>query len=251
MAANRELQALIHLQSVDDRIASAKKGLAAVPGKIDAERTSLKEYETAVADCKEELEATNKRQREAELEVQAVEQKLRDTRAKQSLVKTNEEYRALNQEIRTFEEEIGALEDKILTGMENVDPAKARLATAEKSLAEAWARGRTTISRHEGEQMRLEEELASFIAKRGRSTKEVGSDWLASYEKLRKGRAGLAVCPIVEQACNGCRMSETLQRFIEIRDTGEIFTCSSCARIVYFMEPAAVGSSSAVADEPS
>ena len=251
MAANRELQALIHLQSMDDRIASAKKGLAAVPGKIDAERTVLKEYETAVADCKEELEATIKRQREAELEVQMAEQKLRDTRAKQSLVKTNEEYRALNQEIQTFEGQIGALEDNILAGMESMDPVKARLPAAEKSLAEAGARVRTAISKHEEEQRRLEEELAGFIAERGLSAKEVGPEWLASYEKLQKGRAGLAVCPIVEQACNGCRMSETLQRFIEIRNTGEIFTCSSCGRIVYFMEPTAVGASSAVDDEPS
>ena len=251
MAANRELQALIHLQSVDDRIASAKKGLASIPGKIDAERTGLKEYETAVAGCKEELEATNKRQREAELEVQAVEQKLRDTRAKQSLVKTNEEYRALNQEIQTLEEQIAALEDNILAGMEIVDPVKARLAAAEKSLAEAGTRVRAAIGKQEEEQKRLKENLAGFIAERGRSAKEVGAEWLASYEKLRKGRAGLAVCPIVEQACNGCRMSETLQRFIEIRDTGEIFTCSHCSRIVYFMAPTAVGAASAVDDKPS
>jgi hypothetical protein len=135
--------------------------------------------------------------------------------------------------------------------MENVDPAKARLAAAEKNLEEAGARVRSAIGRHEGEQKRIEGELSGFIAERGHSAKEVGSEWLASYEKLRKGRAGLAVCSIVEQACNGCRMSETLQRFIEIRDSGKIFTCTSCARIVFFMEPAAVGSASAVDDEPS
>ncbi|MBI4251106.1 MAG: hypothetical protein HY618_01490, partial [Candidatus Tectomicrobia bacterium] len=42
--------------------------------------------------------------------------------------------------------------------------------------------------------------------------------------------------------CQGCRMSETLQRFFEIRDSeNTIFTCSNCGRIIFYKEKDAVG----------
>ncbi|MEK6712500.1 MAG: hypothetical protein AABZ64_18180 [Nitrospinota bacterium] len=232
-----ELRALVELQAVDDRIAALKRGLGAVPGRIESENKRLGSFEAAVAEAQGSLDAARKRQRETEREIQAAEQRLREARGKQVLVKTNDEFRALNSEIARLEGEVASLEDSLLGVMDGLPAAEKKVAEAKRDLESGKGEAKTAVDRYRAEADRLEKGLKILMVERQNVLAGVSPAWRERYARFYKGRNGLAVCAIVEQTCQGCQMSETLARFFEIRDSGDtIFACSNCGRILYYRD---------------
>ena len=90
-----ELAALMELQAIDVKMDQCRGAISKIPASIEKEKQYLASFESSVEELEGEVEAAGKKLREAEGEIQSFDQKLRDTRGKQTLVKTNEEYRAL------------------------------------------------------------------------------------------------------------------------------------------------------------
>ena len=232
-----ELTALKELQAVDLEMDARREAIAAVPASIEREKRYLTGFESAVQELEKELEAARKRQREAEGEVQDFDQKLRDARGKQTLVKTNEEYRALGAEIAGFQTKISAREDAVLEIMDEMPSREEALARARGERAAARDRAQGEVKKHERRREELERELDGLSAKSKSLAGEISPEWLRRYRGLRKSRKGLAVCAIVNRACQGCRTAETIKRFLEIRDSKDaIYACSNCGRILYYEE---------------
>ena len=56
---------------------------------------------------------------------------------------------------------------------------------------------------------------------------------LASYDRIRKNyRNGLAVVPVLRDACGGCFNAVPPQRQSEIRQHKKIIVCENCGRIL-------------------
>ncbi len=232
-----ELAALKELQSIDGRIDECRDAMAAIPAAIERERRYLTSFETEVARLEAELDASRKKLREAESEIQSLDQKLRDTRGKQTLVKTNEEYRALGNEIGNYEKSIGTLEDVVLETMEQTPAHEESLAGARAELETARARVQGETGKHESRLAEFERELDALEGKAKSLASDVSAEWMRRYRGLRKSRKGVAVCAVINRTCQGCRMAETIKRFLEIRDSRDtIYTCSSCKRILYYEE---------------
>lgn len=237
-----ELQALVRLQETDGHIVRLNEELKKIPFLIEAENDYLRSFEGEVQAVEAELEALQKRQRDAESEIQMSDEKLRDSRGKQALVKTNEEYRALTHEIEGFLRNIGKLEDKVLECMESLEPLRGKVSESKKGLEKAKGDVSISIKKHEDNRGRIEHELEKLQREREKACSEITLDWRQRYETVRKGRGGMAVVPIIERTCQGCRMDETIQRFFEIRDgKDEIFSCTNCGRIIYYKSVEAVG----------
>ncbi|MDA1000696.1 MAG: hypothetical protein O2807_09330 [bacterium] len=239
---NPELKAMIRLQGIDGRIEETSANIRKIPALIEKEKACIRDFEATVGQAKENIEEVGKRQRQAESDIQNADQKLRDTRGKQVLVKTNEEYRALTSEIESLQEKIGRLEDEVLEAMEKISPLKEALSREAAKLEEAGRKVSTATKGHEDTLSRLKSEQKGLEKERAEIITSVSPDWIARYETVRKNRGGLAVCPIVGQTCQGCRMPETISRFFEIRDSdNEIFSCSNCGRILYYQDAEVVG----------
>ena len=252
-----ELQALVHLQSIDGQITATQGELKEIPSRIEAENSCLRDFENTLKNAEADLEALQKRQRNTEGEIQMAEEKLRDTRGKHALVKTNAEYRALTHqignhglipfqiglphEIEAHQTKIGEMEERVLECMEDLEPLRKEVSEAKKGLDDARNKAKASIEKHKDAQARLEDELVKLRRERDTSRKEVSDDLQSRYDVIRKSRGGVAVVPVIDRTCQGCRMSETIQRFFEIRDSkDEIFSCSNCGRIIYYKEPEAV-----------
>jgi predicted nucleic acid-binding Zn-ribbon protein len=244
-----ELQSLIRLQLIDDGIARFEGELEKIPRMIESEKTYLDDFGGEVKAAEAEIKAVQKSQRDAEGEIQASDQKLRDSRGKQTLVKNNNEYRALTQEIESFQKEILELEDKVLECMEAVEPLQKKMEESKKGLDKARDTVTMALKRHEDSRARIDHELEKLQRERQTVWDAVSPDWRKRYEVVRKGWKGQAVVPIVERTCRGCHMSETIQRFFEIRDSEEeIYSCSNCGRIVYYQEAEAVSTAGPAED---
>ena len=232
-----ELAALKSLQAIDGEIDERREAISGIPALIEREKQYLTGFESTVGELEKALEAARKKLREAEGEVQSFDQKLRDARGKQTLVKTNEEYRALGAEITGYQEKISALEDAVLEIMDDLPAREERLAGARGELEAARARVRGEVKKHERRLAELERELGELSAESESLAAGVSPEWMRRYRGLRKSRKGLAVCAVVNRACQGCRTAETIKRFLEIRDSEDaIYTCSNCARILYYEE---------------
>ncbi len=232
-----ELAALVELQEIDARIDENRAAISKIPASIEREKRYLVDFESTVRELEKEMEAVQRKLRESEGEVQSFDQKLRDVRGKQTLVKTNEEYRALDAEISSYQNRISALEDTVLEMMENAPAHEERLARARGELKSAQGRIQGEIKKYEARQADFQRELSVLADKSQSLANGVSEEWMRRYSGLRKSRKGLAVCAVLNRMCQGCRTAETIKRFLEIRDArDDIYTCSNCKRILYYQE---------------
>ena len=55
------------------------------------------------------------------------------------------------------------------------------------------------------------------------------------YNRLaQRSRDGIAVAEVVNGSCSACFMALRPQMLVEVRRGGQIITCESCTRILYF-----------------
>ena len=60
------------------------------------------------------------------------------------------------------------------------------------------------------------------------------------YERVRKGRRGIAVAEAVDGRCTACNMAMRLQFFQDLKRGDQILSCESCQRILYYNPPVPV-----------
>src|SRR3954454_16873792 len=126
-----ELEAVLRLQSLDDRAAELRKEIAALPKhvadiekKLEAHVRKLESEKTAVA-------TSQKRRKSLEDDIKTWEQKISKLKDQMVLAKTNEQYRAFQNEIEYAQKEIRGSEDQILEEMERSEPLEKKMKAAE------------------------------------------------------------------------------------------------------------------------
>jgi len=60
------------------------------------------------------------------------------------------------------------------------------------------------------------------------------------YERIRKGRRGVAIAEAVDGRCSACHMTIRLQFFQDLKKGDQVMNCESCSRILYCNPPVAV-----------
>ncbi|GAB3428518.1 zinc ribbon domain-containing protein [Niabella aquatica] len=228
-----KLSSLIHLQKIDSKMDEIK----ILKGELPME----------VADLEDELQGLRARQTRIEEEINGVTEFIEERKAaiKESEalikkyekdsenVKNNREFEAINKETEMQQLEIKLAEKHIKDANEEIaekvvllEKAKKNIATKEGSLELKKSELEKIITANEKE----EKEFAklSEAAKR-----EVEPRLLASYEKIRGNfRNGLAVVPVVRDACGGCFYSIPPQKQSEIKQHKKIIACENCGRIL-------------------
>jgi len=155
-------------------------------------------------------------------------------------VKTNKEYDAITLEIEHTEKEVDHSETKILETLEAEENLKKEIAQYEEQLKaaqqerdqqEKLLNQMMEQNKHQVEQLRSARQ--SLVA-------GVKPGLLRSYERILRGKDGVAVVKIVRGSCGGCSTRITSQRAMEIREMREIYYCESCGRILLWQEEESV-----------
>ncbi len=150
------------------------------------------------------------------------------------------DYGAFKSEIEFCQQEIRKFEDRILERMTENETLDANLKVAEGSLAEekrhveaekAVARERT---------QKNQAELAALQKERTHVAASMGKPAYSNYERIRKGRRGIAVAEVLEGRCTACNMTVRLQLLQDLRLSEKMMTCESCGRIIYCNPPVEV-----------
>jgi predicted nucleic acid-binding Zn-ribbon protein len=235
-----DLKLVIRLQEIDNRLTELTREIAALPVHISQIEKKLTSHQRKLEADRAALTANQKERKKCEVDIQTEDQKISRLKDQMLGAKTNEQYRAFQTEIDFCHKAVRKAEDRILELMsesepldQNVKAAEAALKT-EKEHVEAEkqvARERTAVDQKAAQELHVE---------RAAAVKQVTPAVYQRYERVRKGRRGVAVAEAVEGRCSACNLIMRLQFFQDLKKGDQILACESCTRILYYNPPVPV-----------
>jgi predicted nucleic acid-binding Zn-ribbon protein len=232
-----DLKTVIDLQHVDSRIGELTAQIDALPAQIQTLEAQLKDFLHAHDERKLRLAANQKERKELDGEIQLIQTKISKHKGQLYEVKTNEQYKAMLKEIEGEEANIRKIEDKILEKMVEAEDIQ-------KLVTEAGARLEGEKARVAAETKRLNslreadvEERDELLAQRKTLATALSAGLLETYERVRRGRRGVAVAEVREGFCTACNVRLRPQVYNDIRMNEALLMCESCSRIMYCVEP--------------
>jgi uncharacterized protein len=230
----------IRLQILDDRAAELTKEIAALPKHIAEIEKKLEAHQRHLDQDRAGLLANSKERKRLEGEIQANDQKISKLKTQMMDAKTNDQYRAFQHEIDFCQVETGRHEDRILELMAEAEPlekavksSEGALATEKKQVEEekTTARERTTAD---------QKEIDGLLRERKQILGEMDPKIASEYERIRKGRAGVAIAEVVQGRCSKCNILLRPQFLQELKRGDTIMVCESCKRMLYWNPPQGV-----------
>ena len=129
-----DLEYVIRLQQIDDRLADLAREITALPKHIAEIEKKLLAHERKLEADRAALSANQKERKRCEGDIQTQEQKISKLKDQMLLAKTNEQYRAFQNEIDFCQKEIRKAEDRILELMGESEPLEKNVKAAEVAL---------------------------------------------------------------------------------------------------------------------
>ncbi len=236
-----QLELLLELQEIDADLADLLRQGELLPVRIDefeSERARVRamqqEKERALEEAKKE-----RQHREHELEDATV--RINELKAKQIVIRTNEEYAALTHEIGFAKQDISDLEDSVLKLLEETEKLSE---DAERAGAEAVETDRTideSVSELRDRLDELNDALAVRKDERLRIAMRVDELLLRRYEGILRSKGDCALAQVVDGTCSGCYKSLPPQTVIEVKRAARFTECDGCGRLLYWRKEKDVG----------
>jgi len=232
--------------SVEEKL-TALVTLQKIESKLDEIRILKGELPMEVADLEDEIQGLHSRQMRIEEEINGVtdfiEQRKEAIKEAQALVKkyekqssnvkNNREFEAINKEIEMQQLEVKLAEKHIKDATEEIAEKAVLLEKAKKNITNK----ESVLATKKGELEKIiaanEKEEKHFNKQASEAKLHVDPRLLTSYEKIRQSyRNGLAVVPVVRDACGGCFYYIPPQKQSEIKQHKKVMICENCGRIL-------------------
>ncbi|HEX2924530.1 MAG TPA: C4-type zinc ribbon domain-containing protein [Chloroflexota bacterium] len=233
----KKIELLRELQEVDSALDRAREGLEQRRARCgdDAELVPLRESQEST---KQQLHVLQSRGKELdhELEKQSGKLKVQEKKLYDGSVKNPKELSDLSKDAANQKAAVSQLETQVLENMDAVEVASLEVQRAGAALDEKEKAWRADQGVLEQECAALESEIERLNGKRSALVPQIDPPTLRLYESIRRTRGGLAVVPIEQRTCRGCRISLSSSEIQRARTSVEPITCQSCGRILYLRE---------------
>jgi len=229
-----QLAALYLVQQQDSLLEALKRQFSL----LDSGKTDKATFDLADAAQKEAKEAFNRASgelKDAELEVQQVEEKRKDyeTRLYGGKVHNPKELQAMQDEVEMLARLKAKLDDKIIGLIEVTDARKAELTAKAATLkvAKAAFNARVKLYKVQADEIRAQAQLV--VNQRGAVAAKVPPVLLKRYDALRAVKAGIAIAALEDgNACEGCKMALPSSVVTLVHEGLRIETCMNCGRML-------------------
>lgn len=229
-----KMKALIALQDCDIRMRDIKIKEEEGPKKIQKLKEKLAAVEGQLEEEANQLEAYTREKRQAEQEIEEIENRLKKANIKLSNIKSNKEYQAALKEIDDLNREKSVFEDKVIDIMEQVEVLEAKYATSREKIEET----RQQFELDHNEILKilkaLNKDLDKIEKKRKQFSKAVDPGLLKRYDSLRIHKGGIGVSQVIKGVCQTCHLGITPQEFNELLRGDKLMSCPNCTRIIYW-----------------
>jgi predicted nucleic acid-binding Zn-ribbon protein len=232
-SVEEKLKALVKLQKIDS--------------KLDETKILKGELPVEVSDLEDEITGFNNRKHRIEEEINGINDYIESRRQaikdsaelvgkyeKQSeSVKNSREFDAINKEIemqqlegKLAEKHIKDANEELADKVRSLEAVKKQIGNKETALTQKKSELDKIVAETE-----IEENHYRSISDDAR--KNIDERLQYSYDRIRKSyRNGLAVVPVLRDACGGCFNSIPPQKQSEIRQHKKIIICENCGRIL-------------------
>ena len=233
LAIAEQLAMLRQLQDVDARLYALRRQRDAQPQAIETLKSQLAAERRQLTQLEEQHKILQTQHKTQELELGTREEQVKKLQAQLFQVKTNKEYTTMQHEIEGAKADNSLLEETIITLLEEIDGTRAKMAAAKTAFQQREAQTAEDIRRIEAEMRAIDDQLQQAEADRQRLVPSVDRTVLAQYERILHNREGLALVPIVGEACGGCHMIQPPQVLNEVAQQTRWVVCENCARLLF------------------
>ena len=230
------LKQLIELQKIDTQLLELESLKGDLPQQVSLLNKQLREAEEALEDKDKKLQSYRKEKGMLEIEIKALEGKQKKYQAQLFEVKTNREYDAVTQEIEAAKADVDNKESRLL---ELIDMEEEITNALEKTKEEIEnLKDKLNGKNHELKKRlaQTEKKEISLRDKRENIIHRLNPRIRATYERILKAKNGLAVVPVIRNACGGCFKTLPPQKILEIRQMNRLCLCEVCGRILVWDE---------------
>ena len=240
-----DLKNVIELQQVDQKIEELTRQIDSLPAQIQSLHSRLDGFIHAQEDRKKRLATNQHARKELDGDIKVIQEKISKHKDQLYQVKTNDQFRAMTKEIGGEEAKVRAIEDEILEKMLDAEEIQKQVQEAASRLEGERSLVAAEIARLESEQKADDEERRGLQVRRAELQAGLSESTRNLYDRIRPARRGIAVAEVREGLCTACNVLLRPQVYNEVRTNEVLLTCENCGRIIYYPEPAPVGTSEA------
>ncbi|MFA6378460.1 MAG: C4-type zinc ribbon domain-containing protein [Candidatus Omnitrophota bacterium] len=231
-----QIKMLVELQKIDAEFYEHQNSLKEKPAKIEELKEAFERKKMFFHELEEKVKKKQLERKEREGDLQVKEGDIAKVNSQLSLLKTNKEYKAKLTEIENLKADKSIIEEKILILFDEVDTLTAKSHKEKEMLAQEEKKFLEEKAKIEDEIKQLDDRAKVLESQRQQKAKDIQPKFLNQYERILKGKEGLALVPVQHNACGGCYMNVPPQIVNAIKTHENLVYCESCARILYTEE---------------
>ncbi len=229
-----DLQLLIELQNIDNRIYELEKSKEEFPRRVE-------ELEARISEPEEEIESIEKKLAENEEERKKIESKIADSKValekseeRLNAITTNREYDAVHSEIAAQKTVVSQGEARLKTLLSEDEHLTESLESARKTYEEAKSESQPQIDELKEKIASIDSDIAKVQKERDKVTPKLIPGTLRTYEHIHSRRKNGQVVSLVSDAgnCSVCYKMLEAQRLNEVRKGQRLQICESCGSIL-------------------
>ncbi|HMG18855.1 MAG TPA: hypothetical protein VK573_09035 [Gemmatimonadales bacterium] len=231
-----DLEALLVLQDKDVGVASCDARLKALEPEVQTLDDQIRAAERVVEQARAGIQAALDRRDGLEGKIASYRTMQEQRRQRLEWVRGAKEASTLMAELDLARTVLAKEEAEFMRSGDAVGEAERKTAEAENALdkvREAQAAQREAI---DGRRQAIAAERESVTLERDRATRAVNPVLLARYDKIRRGKAPLAVYPLHGSSCGNCFTAVPTQRKALIQRGATIESCEACGVLLYAKE---------------
>ena len=231
-----QLEILKRLQTIDGELFRLRKQQREKPRELEQATAQVAAQEARVKAAEAKLTSLQLLQKEKEGELQTKEANVKKLQGQLFQVKTNKEYTAMQHEIESLKADNSLLEEAVLKAFDAIDATAQERQREQRRLTEEQERLGVERQRIERELAAITEQVAQLERDRKLLLPDIQPNVLGLYERVLGIRDGLALVPLVNDACGGCHRRLPPQVINQVYLKADLVSCENCNRILYFDE---------------
>jgi predicted nucleic acid-binding Zn-ribbon protein len=231
-----DLEALLVLQDADVAVASCDARLKALEPEIRALDEQVAAAVRVVEQARAGVRAALERREGLEGKIQNYRTMQEQRRQRLEWVRGAKEASTLMAELDLARTVLAKEEAEFMRSGDAVGEAERKTAEAEHALElvrEAQTAQREALA---GRRQEIAAERDSMVLARERAAQAVNAALLARYERIRRGKAPLAIFPLHGGSCGNCFTAVPTQRKALIQRGATIEGCEACGVLLYAKE---------------
>lgn len=226
---------LFQLQQLEEELRRHQQALAETEAKL-ADRRVLEEASAALAIAQGKADRLRLEQRDLELAIGTLEQRVRDveTRLYGGRTTNPKELVGIQEDLKQLRRQRQEREDRLLEVMLATDDATAEVRSDAARLGQAQAERKQLEEESVQEKQRLTEASQELARRVAETIATIASQEIRLYESIKAATGGTAVARVERGICRGCGLALSSHQLQRVRLAQELVRCGSCGRILYF-----------------